>query len=281
MPQVNNSKRTDENESTPSGYPNLDWHEENILITVKTYPTPSTKYRELVCTAGITKNGKWIRLYPIDYRYLGYFQKYKKYQWIKIRVKKNKKDFRLDSYRPDANSIQKLGEPFDTKKDKTWSKRKAVVLPTIHYQSLEEIQNDYKDKGISLGIFKPKKIEDLIIEADTADWSSAHKKVLGQLVLFGEQPKKLTKIPYKFSYKFVCNDKKCKGHKLAIFDWEIFMLYLNIKNNYPYAMDEILQKVKDRWLTDMWSDKRDSYLIVGTQFPNPTFIVLGVFWPPK
>lgn len=281
MPQINIGKRTIENESPAPSYPNLDWHKENIFITVKTYPTPSAKYRELVCTAGITENGKWIRLYPIYYRYMEYLQKYKKYQWIKVKIEKNNKDFRLDSYRPDVNSIQKLGEPFDTKKDKGWAKRKAVVLPTIHYKSLEEIQADYKAKGVSLGVFKPKKIENLIIEADTSEWRPAHKKVLNQLVLFGQQPKELTKVPYKFSYKFICDDQRCKGHKMAIFDWEIFMLYLNIKNNYPYAMDEILQKIKDKWLTEMWNEKRNSYLIVGTQFPNPTFIVLGVFWPPK
>ena len=46
-------------------------------------------------------------------------------------------------------------------------------------------------------------------------------------------------------------------------------------------MDEILQKIKDKWLTEMWGSQKDSYFIVGTQFPNPTFIVLGVFWPSK
>ena len=30
-----------------------------VLITVKTYPTVSTKYDELVCTAGITESGEY------------------------------------------------------------------------------------------------------------------------------------------------------------------------------------------------------------------------------
>ena len=65
-----------------TGYPTLELHEEQILIVVKTYLRPSFKYRELVCTAGITENGKWVRLYPINYRYLNYNKWYKKYQWI-------------------------------------------------------------------------------------------------------------------------------------------------------------------------------------------------------
>ncbi|MDF1814754.1 MAG: hypothetical protein P1V20_21290, partial [Verrucomicrobiales bacterium] len=43
---------------------------ERILITVKTYPTLSTKYAELVCTAGVNENGEWRRIYPIQFRQL-------------------------------------------------------------------------------------------------------------------------------------------------------------------------------------------------------------------
>jgi len=31
-----------------------------VYITVKTYPTLSEKYDELVCTAGISEDGSWI-----------------------------------------------------------------------------------------------------------------------------------------------------------------------------------------------------------------------------
>ena len=36
-----------------------------VLISVKTYPTLSEKYDELVCTAGFLEDGSWIRIYPI------------------------------------------------------------------------------------------------------------------------------------------------------------------------------------------------------------------------
>lgn len=256
-------------------------HEEKIFIVVKTYPHPSISYREIVCTAGITEAGKWIRLYPVDFRYMDYANWFKKYQWINLKIEKNQKDFRIDSYRPYVDSIQKIRIPLDTKKDKKWLERKKIVMPTIHYDSLEQIEDDYNSNKVSLGIFKPKKVHDLKIEGSPSEWSNKHQKVLTQQVLFGKQPKPLAKVPYKFSYIFSCNDIRCKrAHKLAIFDWEIFMLYLNIRNNYPYAADEILQKIKDKWLNDMWNTERDSYLIVGTTYPMPTFIVLGVFWPP-
>lgn len=53
-----------------------------VLITVKTYPIPSKKYDELVCTAGITDKGDLVRLYPINFRDLPFSKQYHKYQWI-------------------------------------------------------------------------------------------------------------------------------------------------------------------------------------------------------
>ncbi len=49
---------------------------EKILITVKTYPTLSKKYAELVCTAGVNEAGDWRRIYPIPFRQLNNDQKY-------------------------------------------------------------------------------------------------------------------------------------------------------------------------------------------------------------
>jgi hypothetical protein len=55
-----------------------------LLITIKTYPIPSSKYDELVCTAGVTEAGDFIRLYPVNFRELEYAKKYQKYQWMEV-----------------------------------------------------------------------------------------------------------------------------------------------------------------------------------------------------
>jgi hypothetical protein len=47
-----------------------------VLITVKTYPAISTKYDELVCTAGFLEDGSWIRIYPIQFRKRPYAEQY-------------------------------------------------------------------------------------------------------------------------------------------------------------------------------------------------------------
>ena len=64
----------------------VNWRDEEILVLAKAYPTPSTKYGETVCTAGVTRSGEWIRLYPITFRDLPFNKRYEKFQWIKAKI---------------------------------------------------------------------------------------------------------------------------------------------------------------------------------------------------
>lgn len=64
------------------------WQEKRVLIAVRTYPTPAAKGAETSCTAGITEDGEWIRLFPINYRQLEPEQKFHKYDWVTVRVAK-------------------------------------------------------------------------------------------------------------------------------------------------------------------------------------------------
>lgn len=278
MPQINIGKRNSEAESRYQGYPPLGPHREKILIVAKTAPNPSDKYRETVCTAGITENGKWIRLYPIPFRYMDFFKRFHKYQWISINIERRsfKKDFRIDSYQPNCETIRLLGKPLPSGK---WEERKKILLP-ITSSSLEEIRAAYISNKISLGVFKPKKITKFVVEEGEKNWSRRHQTILSQQVLFGKQPKELEKIPFKFSYEFECNDLRCRGHKMQIIDWEITELFRRMKKRYPFSNDLVLEKVKNQWLTTMWRENRNSYLIVGSVYPKPTFNIIGVFWPP-
>jgi len=89
------------------------YEKKKILITVKTYPLPSKKTIEASCTAGITEDGKWIRLFPLPFRHLESSKQFKKYQWIEASVTKAK-DPRPESYKIDIDSISLLGKPMPT-----------------------------------------------------------------------------------------------------------------------------------------------------------------------
>jgi hypothetical protein len=128
-----------------------------VLIAVKTYPTLSEKYDELVCTAGFLEDGSWIRLYPIPFRKLNSNARYKKWQWIELELTKNTKDFRKESYRPfNIENEIKILDKVGTEKD--WVKRKAIVLKNVKHNMVELIEEAKNPIiGTSLAVLNPQK----------------------------------------------------------------------------------------------------------------------------
>jgi len=58
-----------------------------VLITVKAYPNPSTRYGETVCVAGIDIDKKeWVRLYPVP-SYRDWQKKYKTKELLLDKIK--------------------------------------------------------------------------------------------------------------------------------------------------------------------------------------------------
>lgn len=141
-----------------------------VLITVKTYPTLSKKYDELVCTAGLKEDGDWIRIYPVPFRKLDYANMYHKWQWIEIDLTKNESDFRPESFRPsDIEQGIILGDKIDTKDN--WAKRKEIVLRNV-VDNMEKLIADAKNQllNTSLAIMKPKEVLDFVCEKCDRDW---------------------------------------------------------------------------------------------------------------
>jgi hypothetical protein len=246
-----------------------------VLITVKTYPLPSPSYRELVCTAGVREDGSFIRLYPIDYRYKPYWQWFRKYQWVELAVEKHRRDPRPESYKP-VGDIRPLGPPLSTKD--SWRERKKYVL--AKGESTMCGLEAKKQKEVSLGIVHPLKVTDFICEPTECEWKKEWRAAMDQLSLFGPERKPLEKVPYKFSYKFRCEEDGCGGHQMMIEDWEVFQLYRSMRDKFG---DEKVacEKVKDKFLGQICSPEVDTHFFVGTVLEHGTWIIIGAFWPKK
>jgi len=253
--------------------------ETKVLITVMTYPHPSQRHQELVCTAGITEAGEWVRLYPIDYRYRPNHQHFKKYQWIKIGLAPRGfgNDDRKESRQPDMDSIQILGVPLSTSYE--WAERRAIIdrLPHHTRRGLEAL---YDADRTSLGIVKPIEILDLTIEETDRDWKPEWQAVLNQFNLFYGQPKGLTKLPFKFSYVFRCSDTGDKPHNAMIEDWELGVLFLKEVERLG-SEEAAAESVKRKYLDELCGSTKDTLFFMGTVFPYNTWVVIGVYWPPK
>ena len=249
-----------------------------VLVAVMTYPHPSPKYQELICTAGITEAGEWVRLYPIDYRYRSAHQRFRKYQWIEVDLWPHGEgnDSRKESRRPDLDSITVVGEPLPTAN--AWAARRAIFDPMPHHTHKQLTALHESDKT-SLGIVRPTKIHDLEIRPANPNWKPEWNKLFQQLTLFGPRQKPLRKIPYSFHYIFECDDD-IKPHSALCEDWELGVLFL--KEATRLGSDAAAaESVKQKFFTELCGPKKDTRFFMGTFFPYNTWLVLGVFWPPK
>lgn len=255
-----------------------------VLITVKTYPIPSAKYDELVCTAGVSETGDFVRLYPVNFRDLPYSKQYRKYQWIQVSAQRHSgRDSRKESFRPDCETLKILGEPIPTKRG-DWSERAKYVLAN-RAASMEELHDRQSQDRTSLGIVRPKRIFDLEIAADDPSWKPGFLAALKQARIW--EDRKVTKepprkLPFKFSYRFECDDIRCrKNHRMMIEDWEVGALFWKLVDN-GASHDEAASKVRDKFLTDLCSSDKDTHFYVGTILAHPkSWVVIGVFYPKK
>lgn len=257
-----------------------------VLITVKTYPSISTKYEETVCTAGMKENGEWIRIYPVPFRKLAYAQQYPKYQWVEMDLVKNKSDFRPESYRPisiDADDLIKFGEKLDTKNK--WAKRKELVLRNVFTDLTKLIEEAKTDgKHTSLAVFKPTRIKDFIVEKATREWNEKQKAALQQGNLFEDKSnfEVVRKLPFKFSYTF----EDCNGRESTLMneDWEVGALYWRQLEKYNGNEEAACSDVKKKYWDD-FAKTKDLYFFLGTtklnqlRAPSP-FVIIGTFHPP-
>lgn len=138
---------------------------ERVLITVKTYPTLSTKYGELVCTAGLRDDGSWVRIYPVPFRRLEEKEQYSKYDWIECELIRSRKDKRPESYHPadvaQMSPVSHLG-PEDG-----WRTRRRIVLKKGRvFTNIETLIQGAKANELSLATFKPTKILNFVCEPE-------------------------------------------------------------------------------------------------------------------
>lgn len=264
-----------------------------ILISVKTYPTLSEKYDELVCTAGFLEDGSWIRIYPIPFRKLDYCDRYSKWQWIELDLVKNTRDFRKESFRPANidNGINILGH-LDTKDQ--WRRRKTIALKNVR-TDMSQLIKEAQDPavGTSLAVLKPTEVIDFVWEPCSREWDPQKLQAVydrnAQLSLFEEidSTRKLftvaKKLPYNFSYVFTTEDGIKR--QLIIEDWELGKLFWTTLERANGDEAVACQKVKEKYF-DYMVKERDLYFFLGTTLRfhnvgrNP-FIIIGAFYPPK
>lgn len=264
----------------------------NVLITVKAYPKPSSKYEELVCTAGFLDGEKWIRIYPVSFSFISDGKKYPKYSWINIDLIRSESDFRPESYKPKMGIDEEFTVSTKIGTEDAWAARKSIISKEVFYSMNDLIKCAYSDKKKSLATLKPSEMVKFEIKPSTREWKEDWKNTALQssfkdLDKSGETTQRdlINKVPYDYYYHFLTEGDN-KPRRMKIEDWEIGALYWNCLRRNEYDEDAANEQVKEKYW-DEFVTKNDLYFFLGTtlQFhsknaPNP-FMIIGVFYPPK
>jgi hypothetical protein len=260
----------------------------DYLPFVKAYPALSKTYGEVSCIAGVRMAGpgapEWIRLYPVPFRALDDAQQFRKYQPMRVRVATHRGDRRRETRRPDRDSIELLGDPIPPSDG--WQMRRRFVEPLM-MGSMCEILRRQREDGTSLGVFRPRRVMDIVIEpADIPEekrqiaraWA-AQPNLLDGLGSDEQthQLRELELVPWTFKYRYECAEPGCRTHTQSIIDWEIAEYYRRIRRRPDWR-----DRLKARWIDDLCGPDRDTAFFVGNQHQHlNAFLVLGVWWPER
>jgi hypothetical protein len=257
---------------------------QRILILCKTYPSPSARYVETSCVAGMAEDGRLIRLFPVPFRLVEDDQQFKKWQWVSARVRRAQDDARPESHRVSVDTIQLEGEPLPTRD--YWIARREVINGVPVFDSFGALDAAREADGVTLGLVRPSRLLSLdITPVDNPDWTEDEKAKLlqeqqqGNLFDADEDQrtlKTLKKLPYDFHYRYECQTEAGPveyRHKLV--DWEAGALYWNV-----HRRDDWKAAFRQKFVTE-FGDK-DVLFLLGTihRFPKQ-WLIVSVLYPPR
>jgi hypothetical protein len=256
-----------------------------ILILCKTYPSPSEKYTETSCVAGLEENGNLIRLFPVPFRLIRDDVQFKKWQWISAQIYRAKDDRRPESHKIYVDTIKLLGDPLPT--SKAWQARREALSDIPIFDDFAALEAARELKGPTLGIVRPRQIVSLEITPTTsADWTDAELKKLvksqQQAGLFDDSDAKslstLRKLPFSFHYRYQCDaDGIITEYRHKIADWEAGALFWNCRQRYRDAWEKPFREKLENQLPST-----DLMFLMGTihRFPGQ-WLIVSLIYPPR
>jgi len=256
------------------------------MILVKAAPVLTSELKENMCVAAMRlgPNPEWIRLYPVPFRDLADDSKFRKYQEITVRAIRPRVDRRPESWTPIPGSIT-TGQTIGT--EIGWSTRRQRIASLGDRTVCDLIELNRSGSGPqtpSLAVVRTAEPPDLLIDRRDQEqlgrWNQRAEAIIAQPSLFDDPEDRrlpLEIIPWRFRYSYRCLSPHCGGHKQTIIDWEAAALWHNVKHQENWK-----DLMHNKFVAELWADDRDTVLFSGNMEQHPqSFLVLGVFWPPK
>lgn len=221
----------------PEGRPKPD----ECVILIKAQPHRSSRYFETVCCAGVGRDQRWRRQYPVPFRILQDSQKFSRWQWISYDFVPPKEDKRRESQKVLSHTLQ-------THSELKLSERASFLSPLVR-SSLAEA-DDRKD---SLALVRPlevrlegikKSSEELLSEAQK------HKELASQLSLLDGDEEVQPLTPCAMQFVVHWKDQDGKRHRQECDDWETAAAFNRFERMYgeKRAVEILKEKYEDQYL---------------------------------
>ena len=254
---------------------------DRVLILVKATPQPSRQYGDTVCVAGVDMNTdphRWVRLYPVPFRYLDGDRQFKKYDIITVRTRDAGADRRPESRKIAGSTIQII-QHLDG-----WKRRSPWIEPLAGPTMCALVDRTRADiNAQSLAAVRPAKVINLRFTKHPG-WSANElqrfQDYRQQGDLFQETPPRLLDPPpWTVHLVYRCQAQTCDGHEQRIIDWELTALQARYRNRSEF---ELKAAVTHNFFEVPFGPGRAPMIFVGNQENvqrRSSFTILGLYYP--
>lgn len=176
---------------------------------MKALPHRSSNYFETVCCAGIGRDRKWRRLYPVPFRILNDEQKFGRWHWVKYDFTSPAHDGRSESQKVVPESI--------TVAAKLRGAERSALACALTRESVDEAAG----RNETLTLVQPSEVTfswKQKSEKDLADERRKHAELVQQISMFDQPAKPYQPCPFEFTFKWKSSLGKTHSHTCD--DWE-------------------------------------------------------------
>jgi hypothetical protein len=225
------------------------------------------------------------RLYPVPFRLIEESQKFKKWQWVELRVEKATKDRRPESHKVYVDNIV-CGEQIDTRRG--WAERRPWLEKIPTFDSPAAMDAARLSEGISLALLRPRQVIRLdITPARYADWTSEEREKLTRELMQGDlfseaevqrEVRELRKIPFDFYYRCIYSSPDGeREYKQKIIDWEAGALYWRCRKSHGDNWEQPFRAKLEHDLTG-----KDLMFLMGNlhRFQDQ-WLIVSLIYPPR
>lgn len=197
--------------------------EDEAFVIVKAAPRVSQSNGETVCCAAIDRNGCWVRLYPVSFRYLEERQKFRRWDRIQYRWRAPRvaADRRSESRRVDDRSITIVG------------KLPLAERPNLLQRTAVDSLKVEAAAERSLALLRVEVLEFKTVRRTAAQVSKEEQSrqvIRGQGDMFAlSQNVNAEACPYEFKYRYRDADGEHEG---TCQDWETEATFFRRRHEY-------------------------------------------------